>query len=72
LVWLDAVAGDGAIVPAVWPFEINNVLLAAQRRKRISESDILRVRTLLDRLPLLSFDQALCKAAKGSGIRASL
>jgi predicted nucleic acid-binding protein len=113
LMWLDAVAADGAIVPALWPFEINNVLLVAERRKRISEAGVLRARTLLDRLPIAiepaptsatasetlqlarrfalsfydasylelairnrlplgSFDQPLCKAAKSHGIRLSL
>ena len=111
--WLDAVARAGAIVPALWPFEVNNVLLVAERRKRIGEPDVLRARTLLDRLPILiepvpasamasetfqlarrfslsfydasylesairnrlplaSFDQALCKAAKACGIGLSL
>jgi predicted nucleic acid-binding protein len=112
LVWLDAVARNGATVPALWPFEINNVLLVAHRRKRIAEPDVLRARTLLGRLPILiepaptpaiasetfdlarrfalsfydasylesairnrlplgSFDQPLCKAAKACDIRLS-
>jgi predicted nucleic acid-binding protein len=29
-------AGDSAIVPAHWPIEVSNVLLLAQRRRRIS------------------------------------
>ena len=53
LVWLDGVARDGAIVPALWPFEINNVLLMAERRKRIGESDAVNARVLLGRLPIV-------------------
>ena len=48
---LDVVAdGTSAIVPAIWPFEVANALLTAERRKRISMAQIsaaLRTLTLL-------------------------
>jgi predicted nucleic acid-binding protein len=35
-----AVAKEGALVPALWFWEIQNVLLVAERRKRVSGDDI--------------------------------
>lgn len=105
----DSVAG----VPTVWPLEVANVLLIAQRHKRISPSkassfiDALAalpiiidettsaralhsIYTLADstrltiydaayldlalreKIPLLSLDQTLIKAAKKMGIKATL
>ncbi|MFZ1202479.1 MAG: type II toxin-antitoxin system VapC family toxin [Desulfobacterales bacterium] len=44
----DAVAD----VPAIWPLEVVNVLLVAERRKRLSVSDSMRFLTLLSQLPI--------------------
>ena len=44
--------GDVAIVPAVWRLEVANVLLAAERRRRISEAQSMRFVQLLDELPI--------------------
>jgi len=33
---LDLVAEKGAVVPSLWPLEIGNVLLIAERKKRIT------------------------------------
>lgn len=33
---LDRLASESAVVPAVWPFEVVNVLLMAERRGRLS------------------------------------
>ena len=41
-----------AIVPAIWPLEIVNVLLVAERRNRLHESDSLRFLSLLSQLPI--------------------
>lgn len=41
-----------AVVPSVWPLEVVNVLLVAERQKRISESDSIRFITLLSQLPI--------------------
>lgn len=43
-------AGSKAIVPAMWPFEVANALLTAERRKRIS---IAQVTATLKKLALL-------------------
>ena len=42
LPWLDVVAADGASTTGLFPFEISNVLLMAERRKRITEAELLR------------------------------
>lgn len=49
---LDRVVDEGAAVPALWPFEMANVLAVAERRGRIRESDATRLQNLLDRLPI--------------------
>jgi predicted nucleic acid-binding protein len=41
-----------AIVPAIWPYEVANALLVAQRRARIARSDSIRVRRALAVLPI--------------------
>ena len=43
---------DGAVVPALWPIEVANVLLVATRRGRISEDDWPRIRDALEALPI--------------------
>jgi len=42
-----------AYVPSVWPLEVVNVLLAAERRSYISEADSVRFINLLSQLPIL-------------------
>ena len=42
-----------AIVPSVWPLEVTNVLLVAERNQRISESDSVRFLELLRCLPIV-------------------
>jgi len=49
---LDALPRTKAFVPAIWPLEIGNVLLVAERRKRLSEADSFRFLTLLSQLPI--------------------
>lgn len=41
-----------AAVPAIWPLEVGNVLLAAERRKRLSPADSSRFVGLLHSLPI--------------------
>ncbi len=43
----------GAVVPSIWPLEVVNVLLVAERQKRLSESDSIRFMTLLSQLPIV-------------------
>ena len=42
-----------AVVPSIWPLEVVNVLLVAERQKRLSESDSVRFITLLSQLPIV-------------------
>lgn len=41
-----------ALVPPLWKLEVSNVLLIAERRKRIQEADILHFIRLLNQLPI--------------------
>lgn len=50
---LDSLADAVAVVPAIWPLEVVNVLLVAERRQRLSEADSVRFVTLLRQLPLV-------------------
>jgi predicted nucleic acid-binding protein len=43
---------ESAIVPAIWPLEIGNALLAAERRGRISAVAVSRFLKLLERLAI--------------------
>jgi predicted nucleic acid-binding protein len=49
---LDRVAEAGATVPALWPFEVANVLLMAERRKRITAAERQQALTILGDLPV--------------------
>jgi predicted nucleic acid-binding protein len=40
------------IVPPIWPLEVVNVLLVAERKKRLSESDSNRFIFLISQLPI--------------------
>ncbi len=42
-----------AFVPSIWPLEVVNVLLVAERKKRLSEADSARFITLLTQLPIV-------------------
>ena len=54
--YADAILGSlevfKAIVPSIWPLEVGNVLLVAERRKRLSEADSARFIALLTELPI--------------------
>lgn len=41
-----------AFVPAIWPLEVANVLLVAERKKRISKAESGRFIALLSQLPI--------------------
>ena len=42
-----------AFAPSIWPLEVGNVLLVAERGKRLSEADSIRFITLLSELPII-------------------
>jgi predicted nucleic acid-binding protein len=50
---LDLLPGAEALVPAIWPLEVANVLLVAERRKRINEAQLARLVELLRSLPVI-------------------
>ncbi len=50
---LDSMAdGSKAIVPAIWPFEVGNALLSAERRKRLSIAQVTAALRNLALLPI--------------------
>lgn len=49
---LEKLAGASAIVPSIWPLEVINVLLVAERRKRLTQADSIRFIALLSKLPI--------------------
>ena len=49
---LEALDGDQAVVPTVWPLEVVNVLLVAERKRRLSKADTIRFLALLRSLPI--------------------
>jgi predicted nucleic acid-binding protein len=50
---LDKLSETTAIVPSIWPLEVVNVLLVAERRKRLKQADSVRFITLLSQLPIV-------------------
>lgn len=47
---LERLEFESAIVPDLWPLEVGNILIAAEKRKRISYADIKEFLTLLENL----------------------
>jgi predicted nucleic acid-binding protein len=50
---LNRLAESTAIVPPIWPLEVVNVLLVAERRNRLKQVDSVRFITLLSQLPIV-------------------
>ena len=50
---LDSLESGEAVVPAVWPLEVGNALLAAERKKRLGKADVIRFLTLLSALAIM-------------------
>lgn len=50
---LDSLDRSTAVVPVIWPLEVANVLLAAEKRKRLTAADSSRFLALLSELPIL-------------------
>ncbi|MBN1292467.1 MAG: type II toxin-antitoxin system VapC family toxin [Candidatus Latescibacteria bacterium] len=51
---LDKLSEYTALVPSIWPLEVVNVLLVAERRKRIKQTDSIRFINLLAQLPIIA------------------
>ena len=50
---LDRLEVSTAVVPSIWPLEVGNILLVAERKKRLSEADSTRFIVLLAELPII-------------------
>ncbi len=50
---LDSLEDSSGFVPSIWPLEVCNVLLVAERKKRISEAGSTRFIALLAELPII-------------------
>ncbi|MGH7179923.1 MAG: type II toxin-antitoxin system VapC family toxin [Tepidisphaeraceae bacterium] len=68
---------SGAHVPAIWTLEIANLLLMAERRKRLSEADSARIFELLREMPIaieappdIMAAQKIARLAKQLGLTA--
>lgn len=49
---LESLDGGEAVVPAVWPLEVGNVLAMAERRGRLQPEEIPRILAMLAALPI--------------------
>jgi predicted nucleic acid-binding protein len=49
---LERLEEENAFVPSLWPLEIGNILILAERRKRISYAHVILSLELLSRLPI--------------------
>ncbi len=49
---LGALEADSAVVPALWPLEVTNVLLVAERRRQLRHADAMRFLALVAELPV--------------------
>lgn len=49
---LEALGRRPAAVPSIWPFEVANVLLVAERRRKLTRADTARFVELLASLPI--------------------
>lgn len=49
---LESLEAGEAFVPAIWPLEVGNVLLVAERKKRLAEASLVRFLALLRNLPI--------------------
>jgi predicted nucleic acid-binding protein len=49
---LECLETGEAIVPAIWPLEVGNVLLVAERNRRLSKADVSRFLQLVSGLPI--------------------
>lgn len=59
---LESLTDREATVPSLWPLEVANVLLMAERRKRCSEAEAVRFIELLESLPITIDDSTARRA----------
>lgn len=61
---LDGLRTSEALVPSIWPLEVANALVVAERRKRLPEADTSKFLAFLDDLPVV-VDQETTRRALG-------
>ncbi len=59
---LDDISANGALVPGLWFLELGNVLLAAERRRRITAADVAARLELISALPIYVDQQSIGRA----------
>ena len=59
---LHRLSSDDALVTTIWPYEVANVLLGAERRGRITQSQTIRFIELLRALPISVDEQGTTHA----------
>jgi predicted nucleic acid-binding protein len=64
---IEALKSRSAVVPLVWPLEVDNAILSAIRRRRIQEAEAFRYLTVLDTLTL-EIDLEVAREALGQRI----
>lgn len=61
---LDELRRSAALVPSIWPLEVGNVILVAERRGRISEAQAAELLGRLDDLPIHTMATPLLRATQ--------
>lgn len=59
-----ALEKEDAIVPAIWPFEVANVLAVGKKRGRISQSGISKFLNILSALPIIIEEESIPRALR--------
>lgn len=49
---LEYLENSEGVVPAIWPLEVGNVLLVAERKGRLGKADVVRFLELISSLPI--------------------
>jgi len=61
---LERIRDEGAIVPAIWHLELGNVLVQAERRKRLAAADTTTRLELIADLPIVTDDETSHRALR--------
>jgi predicted nucleic acid-binding protein len=49
---LETLSGTRAVAPSIWPLEVANAVVVAERRGRVVEADVIRFIALIEGLPV--------------------
>lgn len=60
---LDRLIDHGAVVPAIWPLEVTNILLVGERRQRITQAQTAQFIQRLQSLPITVDTEAISGAS---------